>query len=148
MHNKEQIFIVDGRPQGKGRPRFTRDGHTYTPQNTAEYERQVQEAYMIQVRDRAGAVPEDQPISMCITAVFPVPKSDNRRVRQAKLSGEILPTTKPDCDNIAKVICDALNGLAYADDRQVVECLVKKVYGEAPQVEVTIAQGRDYIDDG
>lgn len=38
-------FVVPGKPQGKGRPRFTRSGHTYTPDSTAEYEERVKLAY-------------------------------------------------------------------------------------------------------
>ena len=38
-------FTVPGKPQGKGRPRFTRSGHTYTPDRTAAYEERVKLAY-------------------------------------------------------------------------------------------------------
>ena len=75
---------------------------------------------------------------MFITAIFSVPRSDSKAVKDAKLAGTILPTIKPDCDNIAKIVCDALNGLAYADDKQIVECSVQKRYGDLPRVEVTI----------
>lgn len=42
----------------------------------------------------------------------------------------ILPTTKPDWDNIAKNICDALNGVVYPDDKAIVTGSVKKVYSD------------------
>lgn len=52
--------------------------------------------------------------------------------------GYIRPTKKPDCDNIAKIICDALNGIAYYDDSQIVKIEVDKVYNETPGVDVVI----------
>ena len=54
------------------------------------------------------------------------------------LSGIIFPTKKPDLDNIAKIICDALNGFAYADDSRIVSMMINKEYGENPGVHVSI----------
>ena len=54
------------------------------------------------------------------------------------LDGHIRSTKKPDCDNIAKIILDALNGLAYKDDKDIVSCLIEKWYGDEPRVEVYI----------
>ena len=50
---------------------------------------------------------------------------------------EYYPTKKPDADNIAKVVCDALNGLAYKDDAQVIDLTVHKRFGD-PKVIVKI----------
>ena len=51
----------------------------------------------------------------------------------------IRPTRKPDFDNIGKVICDALNGIAYRDDAQIVDALVRKFYSDIPRVIVEIS---------
>ncbi len=40
------------------------------------------------------------------------------------------PTLKPDTDNIAKVVCDALNGVAYHDDKQITSLTVDKVWAD------------------
>ena len=56
------------------------------------------------------------------------------------LSGEIKPTKKPDADNIVKIICDALNNIAYKDDTQVVDLQVKKIYGGTEKVIVEIEE--------
>lgn len=56
------------------------------------------------------------------------------------LAGIIRPTIKPDVDNIAKVILDSLNGLAYKDDKQIVFCAISKWYGENPRVEVILEE--------
>ena len=47
---------------------------------------------------------------------------------------------KPDADNIAKIICDALNNVAYHDDTQVIELIVVKKYAREPKVKVALAE--------
>ena len=54
------------------------------------------------------------------------------------ISGALLPAKKPDLDNVAKIVCDALNGVAYKDDAQVVKLTVHKRYSERPEVAVEI----------
>lgn len=54
------------------------------------------------------------------------------------LEGVIRPTKKPDIDNVCKIVLDSLNGIAYHDDTQVVDCQVRKFYSENPRVVVTI----------
>lgn len=130
------IFSVPGEPQGKGRPRFTtRSGYAkaYTPDATAAYEDAIRWAY----RQVHGAY-INGPVSVHIEAVYGIPKSASKAKRAAMLSGEILPCKKPDADNIAKVVCDALNGLAYKDDCQVVNLSVRRRYGDMPGISVGI----------
>ena len=73
-----------------------------------------------------------------IIAYFPIPKSTSKKKRDEMERGLILPTKKPDTDNIAKAILDALNGLAYYDDAQVVHLEVQKRYSNEPRAEVFI----------
>jgi Holliday junction resolvase RusA-like endonuclease len=54
------------------------------------------------------------------------------------IDGIIRPIKKPDLDNIAKIIADSLNGVAYRDDSQIVESSVAKFYSDFPRVEVEI----------
>lgn len=129
-------FTISGKPYGKGRPRFTRNGHVYTPQKTAEYEELVRLFY----RQTAHGTTLNAPIEATIFAQFAPPKSDSKAVRAQKLSGEILPTIKPDCDNIAKTILDALNGIAYKDDSQITELHVYKLYGAEAKVTVRLRE--------
>lgn len=49
-----------------------------------------------------------------------------------------LPGKKPDFDNIGKICCDALNGIAFHDDAQIVDGRVIKLYAEQPRIEVEI----------
>jgi Holliday junction resolvase RusA-like endonuclease len=127
-------FEILAEPYGKGRPRFTRGGHAYTPEKTRAYEKLVQDEY---IRQTGGGMYEG-PMEVFIKATCRVPKSGTKKDRERKLQGFILPTKKPDCDNIAKTILDALNGIAYKDDSQIVSLHVYKVYGEAGKVEVIL----------
>ncbi len=54
------------------------------------------------------------------------------------LAGQIKPAKKPDCDNIVKIVCDALNGFAYKDDAQVVLAQVAKEYTDEPRTDVSL----------
>ena len=68
--NRKIDFIIDGEPQGKARPRFVRStGHTYTPQNTKNYEAAVAWAYKV-----AGGEMLSGAIRVVIGAYFKIPK--------------------------------------------------------------------------
>ena len=131
-------FRIHREPKGKQRVRVTRSGHAYTPNDTTTYEGIVRSEYQTQVGD---VPPYLGPVMVNIRAYCEIPKSwSKKKQHQAQLS-QIRPTKKPDCDNIAKMICDALNGLAYKDDAQVAILGVYKDYvgeGEVPHVDVSI----------
>ena len=129
-------FEVEGKPVGKGRPRFKRMGNfvqTYTPEKTAEYEKLVRLRFQ-----NAGGVITDKPVKIEIVAFFAPPKSVRKKQKQEMLANLILPTKKPDCDNIAKIVLDALNQIAYKDDSQVIELSVRKQYASEAKVSVHI----------
>ena len=128
-------FTVAGAPQGKARPRVTRHG-TYTPAKTKDYEAAVQLAYMMQCQ---GAMfPADAALMVCIDAYYPIPKNTSKVKRERMLGGRIRPTVKPDADNVAKAICDALNGEAWKDDAQICTLIVRKQYDEEPRCFIQI----------
>lgn len=127
-------FVVDGEPVAKGRPRFTMTGRAYTPKRTHDYEKKVKEAYSGEM------FPEDIPLEVHIDAYFQIPKSVSKKRHEEMRRGSIRPMKKPDADNIAKSICDALNGVAYADDKQVIRLVVDKWYSDVPRAEVKITE--------
>lgn len=117
-------FTIVGKPCGKGRPKFARRGEyvtTYTPEKTVNYENLVKLAWM----ERGGEKLHGA-IAATIVAHFPIPKSVSKKKR-GELQGTWY-TGKPDGDNIAKIILDALNGIAYDDDSQVASQSVMKFY--------------------
>lgn len=141
----ETKFVVLGNPQGKGRPRFSvrrlKNGESYTnvrtPDQTVLYENQIKFEYGRQ----CGILrfPDEAQLLIRIDAFYEMPKSVSKKKKELMESGKIRPTKKPDWDNVGKVFCDALNGIAYRDDSQIVGALVRKFYG-MPRVEVTIKE--------
>ena len=136
-------FVVPGQPVGKGRPRFTRSGHTYTPQDTLDAEERIRAAFS---RAYPSHVPIEGPLKLVVWARFRIPASWTKAKQQQAREGRILPTGKPDWDNIGKLVSDALNphGFfpgAYLDDSQIVEATVEKRYGD-PCLMVTLLSGR------
>jgi len=133
-------FIIPGEPQGKGRHRTTKSGHSYTPRETVLYENLIKTVYIQQTG--SFRFDDNEPLDIRITAYFPIPKSVSKRKRQAMLDRILRPVVKRDWDNIGKVVCDALNNIAYRDDRQIVDATVRKFYSDEPRVVVTISEAR------
>ena len=119
-----------GEATAKGRPRLGKHG-VYTPNKTKTYERWIRICFQ---NEYPAFEPLETPISLLITVWKKIPKSTSKKRRQEMLLGEMLPTTKPDVDNIAKSICDALNGFAYKDDSQVCSLVIQKLYAEEDKV--------------
>ena len=131
-------FTVSGIPKAKGRPKFSRVGNyvkTYTPKDTIVYENLVKLEYERQCDDIYF---DDLPTRATLMVYFPIPKSVSKRKHQEMSVGLIKHDKKPDCDNLAKSILDALNGIAFKDDSQVCELIVHKLYSDEPRVDVTI----------
>ena len=129
-------FTVPGVPVGKGRPRFTRQGHAYTPEKTAAYEGKVRLCWKAQSgQGFAGGIP----LRASIMAYFPIPKSVSKK-KAAAMEGKF-HTKKPDSDNLCKSLLDAICGYAYPDDSAIQIDRCWKIYTNAsPRVEVEIRE--------
>nr|DAI75729.1 MAG TPA: Endodeoxyribonuclease RusA [Caudoviricetes sp.] len=133
-------FLIPGKPRGKERPRFnSATKTTYTPPATVAYERTVKYSYLSSTQ--AGERMHSGPVRVEIDAVFTVPTAWRVSKKKRALAGAVAPENKPDCDNIAKAILDALNGIAYKDDSQVAYLVVRKRFGEKPFCTVRIESG-------
>jgi Holliday junction resolvase RusA-like endonuclease len=128
-------FTVPGEPQGKGRARAGKHGH-YTPAKTVSYEGLIAHEARLAMQGRALMA---GPLEMVATAFLTVPASDSAKKRAAKLAGDLLPTKKPDFDNLAKALGDGCNKVVYGDDAQIVRAVVEKFYGDPPRVVVTVS---------
>lgn len=125
----EVTFTIPGLPRGKGRPRMTRNGHVYTDAKTASFEGMVR-SFAAQAMANAGlAMASGVPVRVLIAIAVPCPASYSRKRRAAALDGGVAPF-KPDVDNVAKSILDAMNGIVYDDDSRVVELAVSKRYAD------------------
>ena len=110
------------------------NGRAVTPQATREYA----EAIGWAARE-AGARPRGGACRVSITAGFAIPTSWPLKKKRAACEGRLAHMTTPDVDNILKIVLDGLNGVAYADDSQVVEAACRKHYdGEKEGLEVRV----------
>jgi Holliday junction resolvase RusA-like endonuclease len=134
---KEVSFNVAGPMRGKQRPRATRMGRIYTPQETVNAE-----AYIKYLASQAMGSME--PFEGALKATFAIyveiPKSFTKSRRQAALAGTDYPTTKPDLDNIVKLLADAMNGIVYKDDKQIVSICVSKKYAESASAHIYVGE--------
>ena len=110
-------------PVPKGRPRFTRSGHAYTPQTTLDYEKKVREYYQSQTDDFY-----DGAIKVRLEFNMPIPKSTTKKNRELIATGVIKCTTHKDIDNLCKAVIDSILGVAYEDDKLITKLTAIKKY--------------------
>lgn len=107
----------------------------YTPAKTRAYEKALAMTAKVAMR---GKEPLRGPLRLVVTAFMAVPRSWSRKKRDAALAGTIRPITKPDWDNTGKGASDALKGIVWVDDSQVVDGRVIKLYDESPRLRVEV----------
>ena len=127
-------FTVTGRPLAKGRVRFTKTGHAFTPERTVGFEGKLALAAQ-QAMD--GRPPVEGPVAVTLEVLLPIAVSWSKKKREEAMVGRLRPTGRPDLDNFAKML-DALNMVVWNDDAQIVELVVFKRYSEAPQLAITV----------
>jgi Holliday junction resolvase RusA-like endonuclease len=127
-------LTIPGPPVGKQRARVTRTGHAYTPPATVNYEALVKQTFAAKYPD---FVPMAGPVRMGLWIMLMPSKETARKIKKGI---KVYPTIKPDVDNVLKIIADALSGLAFVDDKQIVESDLSKHYAERPMVEVVIKE--------
>ena len=132
-------IIVLGEPVAQARAKFTTvNGYAraYDPARSRHYKEYIRLA-------AAAKAPEkllSGPIDLEVRIYRPIPKSFGKRKSEAAERGLIRPTTKPDNDNYIKGIKDALKGIIWHDDSQVVDEKTSKYYSKKPRVEIKIKE--------
>ena len=132
------VFEVKGEIVGKGRPRFTTQGgfaKAYTPKRTKDYEELVLDSFRL-----TGAEKSLKAIRLKLYVYKKIAKSTSKKLTKQLVDQEYLCTTKPDIDNIVKVVLDALNGVAYGDDIQVCEMAVIKKFTDKEERLVVVLE--------
>lgn len=120
------MVVVEGKIKGKARPRFnTKTGRAFTPGDTITYENWIKCCY----QEQCGKF-IDGAVKARIDVYYKIPKSYTKKRVQAIKDGLEKPLKKPDSDNIAKIVLDSLNKIAFNDDAQVVELTVVKKWTE------------------
>ncbi len=129
--------LIKIRPKAAPRPRVTRNG-TYNPIAYTNYKKAI--ALIAKTKfDK-----KDTALKMHIEFFFKIPKS------WSKVKKESIPhhTSVPDVDNLIKGIKDALNGVAYNDDSQVISVFARKQYGDEDSIFVEVLEVKNNNKDG
>ena len=129
-------LVIPGPPVGKGRPRFTRQGHAFTPKKTRTHEAFIK-ALFVQ-KYGTDFAPLEGPLEMDVLVFFPIPASASKKRRHDMTWGVECPTKRPDLSNAIKAAEDALNGLAYRDDAQIVSFAAVKKYSNNAHTEIKV----------
>jgi len=131
-------FEVPGEIVGKERPRVNMyTGRVYTPNKTKDYEFLVQQYFKLKYQNYTTI---EGRIKIEIIAYLKIPKSTSKAKREEMLENKISPTKKPDVDNIAKSILDAMNGFVFKDDNQVSKISVEKRFADEEKAVVTVEE--------
>lgn len=131
-------FTVPGQPQGKGRPRIGKIGahaRMFTPAKTVAYEGLIAHAAQVAMANRLRF---EEAVGVNLFIDCEVPASWSQKKQRAALAGEVLPTSKPDVDNVVKAVFDGLNGVLWRDDVLVVDTRIRKRYSATPCVRVEV----------
>lgn len=144
--NKYFNFRILGEVKAKQSFKFGANGVKYTPADVKNYAKLVKYSFIKDYPRHTADDLKDHYITIKIYVFKKYPKSfSEKKILRAK-QGYILPDKKPDWDNIAKNICDALNGVAYPDDRAIIKGVVEKYYAYTDYVNVEIKATR-FIDE-
>ena len=138
--SKRWRFVVHGPPIAQSRPRFARCGRNvrcYDAKRAGDWKTRA----AIVFRNLYDGEPLDVPVRVDVRIVVERPK---RLLGPRQPHVRIPCVTRPDVDNFAKAVLDALTrSRVVVDDAFVVELSVVKQYralDEGPRVEVDVAK--------
>ena len=132
-------LIIPGEVVPQLRPKFSRKGgfiQVYDPAKCRDYKDHVRKLAMQQYKGK----PIEGPVAVKILVHRYTPQSFGKTKIAMALAGALRPTTKPDLDNLCKGIVDALKGIVWRDDAQIVKLEIEKWYSDNPRAEIEISQ--------
>ena len=136
----ELKLIIPGEPCAQGRPRFSvAGGHAkaYDPAKSRNYKAFVKYIATHEAQ-KQGWMYTELPLAVTVKAYLPIAASKPKKFKVAALAGIEKPTKKPDADNLFKTVTDAMSGILYKDDKQIVRAVVEKAYSDEPRMEVEL----------
>lgn len=140
MTQKITLTFEGVKPTPQGRPRFSFvTHHAYDSKGSKDYKRVIRLQAMAQLKNAGWSI-SGKPLSLCVQFLMPIPKSKTKKFKIAAIDGKIKHVVKPDLDNLFKAAIDALNGLAYKDDNQIISVLMGKRYAENAGIIIKIEE--------
>lgn len=135
-------FTVIGGAVGQGRPKFsTFNGKTFAYDPAKSRNEKALYRYVAQQAMQEQGLapfPSSMPISVVIKSYRDIPKSKPKWFKEAALRGLVVPVTKPDCDNVCKLILDAVTETCFMDDKCVYKLEYESFYSDVPRAEVSV----------
>jgi len=132
--------VVLGDPVAQGRPRFSRQGgfvKAYDPAKSRDYKSYVR----LIAAQNAPVTPVEGAIEFSLRIYRAIPKGMPKYKREAAKAWALRPVTKPDVSNVLKGVEDALKGVWYKDDSQIVGYgVLGKWYDERPRIEIMMRE--------
>lgn len=125
-------FDFDGKAVAKARPRFGAGGRVYTPKTTADFERDLKSVAPASMLSGA--------LKLEITVFVEIPKSWSKSKQADAAVGHIRPSSRPDIDNYAKSILDALNDHTWLDDCQVCDLHIQRFYAQNASIKISVEE--------
>ena len=142
-------FIVEGVPVAKARPRFCNVGgivKTYSTFKTKNAEGVIEWAAMQAMRANSNFDLIHVPLVIFLEFRLPIPESFSKEKKRNCQCGAVTPTVRPDLDNLAKTVLDAMNQTVYKDDKQVVDLICRKRYADKPCTIVSVKEYKNNLD--
>jgi len=130
MTNESLELIIPLLPVAKGRPKITTGtgfARAYTPKKTRDYENKVKMYFRAQFPQHEPFSADDT-LKVTIEFYYPIPKSYSKKKREQIIAAGMYKNNGEDLDNLEKAVLDALNGLAYCDDRIISEVEKRKYW--------------------
>ena len=136
-HATDQLFFTfDIEPVPQLRPRVSSRPYVrvYDPPKVKKFKSLLRSLAVNQY----ARPPLIGPLSVSLTFYRPVQKSISQSERERRLSNNSKPVVKPDTDNYIKSTLDALNGVLWHDDAQIVKIMGEKRYSDHPKITVSV----------
>jgi len=125
---------IPGTLRGKARPRVMKSGHAYTPAATVSAEAWVKQCAL----DQVGQLCLEGALRVEIAIASEIPASWPKKKQAGAIGGSVYPVGRPDIDNLQKTIFDALNGVLWRDDSQIVQLQARKFYASKAFTVLTV----------
>lgn len=133
--NRERMYIfeIHSTPRPQKQTQFSRYG-CFDPSKNQKISIQWQ------IRPHSPKEPLLGCISLCLTFYLPIPKHIKGIEREQMINGVIKPYKRPDVDNLAYIVTNAMKGIVYKDDSQICDMTLLKRYSESPKTVIKVCE--------
>lgn len=132
-------MFLDVSPTPKARPRMTKSGNVYNTAKTRNAERDIRLLIQDEISKKQIHITE-KPVIVKIRFNYEFPTKLSRKDRLLADLDMLYKQTRPDIDNLAKLVCDSMNNLIYFDDGQVVKLVCEKRYSKREGIELKVLE--------